>query len=96
MMTMCVGLAPTWKETAFVPEAEAPFLVAVKAGTHGKMSDAFCAGRAERRCSTMLAIEMDAEVVDLGLAVHPHPALSNSVRCRSRRRSLVELHDGAR
>jgi dihydrolipoamide dehydrogenase len=41
---------------------------------------------------------MDAEVGDLGLTVHPHPTLSETVAFAAERAegSLVELHDRPR
>jgi dihydrolipoamide dehydrogenase len=55
-------------------------------------------GAGELIAELALAIEMDADIGDLGLTVHPHPTLSETVAFAAERAegSLVELHDRPR
>lgn len=52
-------------------------------------------GAGELISELMLGLEMDAEVGDLGLTIHPHPTLSETIAFAAERAqgSLVELHD---
>lgn len=55
-------------------------------------------GASELISELALALEMDADVGDLGLTIHPHPTLSETIAFAAERAegSLVELHDRPR
>jgi dihydrolipoamide dehydrogenase len=55
-------------------------------------------GASELISELTLALEMDAEVGDLGLTIHPHPTLSETIAFAAERAegTLVELHDRPR